>query len=85
MTKLNEVDEKILGLCDIKDIGAEVAKSEDIVKVTLCIVQLESAVNKCEVEVLHATSGAASSIETPNIAQQQMATQVRAKLLKITL
>ena len=84
LTKLNEVDQKILGLCDIKDIGAEVAESEDIfAKVTSCIVRLESAVNKCE--VLHATSGATSSIETPNIAQQQMATQVRAKLPKMTL
>ncbi len=76
LTKLNEVDEKILGLCDMKDIGAEVAESEDIIaKVTSCIVRLESALNKCEVKVLHATSGATSSIETPNIAQQQIALQ----------
>ena len=49
LAKLNEVDEKILGLCDVKNIGAEVVESEEYTtKVTSCIVQLESVVNKCE-------------------------------------
>ena len=49
LAKLNEVDEKILGLCEVKNIGAEVVESEEYTtKVTSCIVQLESVVNKCE-------------------------------------
>ena len=39
LAKLNEVDEKILGLCDVKDIGAEVSESEEYTaKVTSCII-----------------------------------------------
>ena len=51
LAKLKEVDEKILGLCDVKNIGAEVVESEEYTtKVTSCIVQLESVVNKCELQ-----------------------------------
>ena len=78
MAKLNEVDEKILGLCDVKNIGAEVVESEEYTtKVTSCIVQLESVVNKCELQMINT----APVVENVHISP----TQIRAKLPKITL
>ena len=54
LAKLNEVDEKILGLCNVKNIGAEVVESEEYTtKVMSCIVQLESVVNKCELQMIN--------------------------------
>ena len=78
LAKLNEVDEKILGLCDLKNIGAEVVESEEYTtKVTSCIVQLESVVNKCELQMINT----APVVENVPISP----TQIRAKLPKITL
>ena len=78
LATLNEVDEKILGLWDVKNIGAVVVESEEYTtKVTSCIVQLESVVNKCELQVINT----ASVVENVHISP----TQIRAKLPKITL
>ena len=78
LAKLNEVDEKILDLCDVKNIGAEVLESEEYTaRVTSCIVRLESVVNKSEIQVINT----APTVETLHISS----TQIRAKLPKITL
>ena len=78
LAKLNEVDDKILGLCDVKNIGAEIVESEEYTtKVTSCIVQLESVVNKCELQMINT----APVVENVHISP----TQIRAKLPKITL
>ena len=78
LAKLNEVDEKILDLCDVKNIGAEVLESEEYTaRVTSCIVRLESVVNKSEIQVINK----APAVETLHISP----TQIRAKSPKITL
>ena len=46
LAKRSEADEKLLGLCHVKNIGAEVVECEEhTTKVTSCIVILESMVN----------------------------------------
>ena len=78
LAKLNEVDKKILDLCDVKNIGAEVLESEEYTaRVTSRIVRLESVVNKSEIQVINT----APAVETLHISP----TQIRAKLPKITL
>ena len=80
LAKLNEVDEKILDLCDVKNIGAEVLESEEYTaRVTSCIVRLESVVNKSEIQVINTVL----AVETLHISPTP--TQIRAKLPKITL
>jgi hypothetical protein len=78
LAKLNEVDKKILDLCDVKNIGEEVLESEEYTaRVTSRIVRLESVVNKSEIQVINT----APAVETLHISP----TQIRAKLPKITL